>query len=67
MLKIKKKGHVKGKLNLIAKRKPILIASNLKLKIKINERELIITILDSKAKMNIITCKAANKFDLAIK
>ena len=65
--KNQEKGRVKGKLNLITKRKPILITSNLKLKIKINEREPAMTILDSKAKINIITRKAANKFNLAIK
>ena len=65
--KNQKKRHVEGKLNLIIKRKLILIASNPKLKIKINGRKPIITILNSKAEINVITCKAANKFNLAIK
>ena len=61
------KGHVKGKLNLVTKRKPILIADSPKFKVKINEGELAITILNSRAEINVITRKAANRFGLAIK
>ena len=43
------------------------MANSLKLKVKINKREPIITILDFQIKINVITCTVANKFGLAIK
>ena len=66
-VKNQKKGRIKRKLNLITKRKPILIADSPKLRIKINRRKPAITILDSKVKINVITRKTANRFGLTIK
>ena len=66
-VKNQKKGHIKRKLNLVTEKKPILMAGSSKLKVKINEGEPVITILNSGAEINIITYKAANKFSLAIK
>ena len=65
--KNQKKGISKESLIQLPKKRPILITSNLKLKVKINKKKPAITILNSKAKINVITCKATNKFDLAIK
>ncbi len=65
--KNQKEGRIEGKFNLVTGKKPILIASSLKFRVKINEREPALTILNSKAKINVITRKAANKFGLAIK
>ena len=66
-IKNQKEGHVKGKLNLVTRKKLILMASNSKLRIKINKRKPAITILDSKVEINVIIRKAANRFGLAIK
>ena len=43
------------------------MVSNLKFRVKINERELAITILNFKIEINVITCKVANRFSLTIK
>ena len=53
--------------NLVARRRPILVANSPKVRVLVNGGEPLVTILDTGADMNVITRQAADKFGLAIR